>query len=101
MAGDTAPRAGQSWTSLRQALSSEILSPVSQSADSNMPATGVFNLGPMDGQEQPVERGVDELLVAMTDGQRHRYLRSNQVQRLPDGRSAVVFDWAGRYYGPK
>jgi hypothetical protein len=66
-----------------------------------MAETGVFNLGPMDGQEQPIETGIDELRVAMTDGQQHRYLRSKQVQRLADGRSAVVFDWAGRYYGPK
>ena len=55
----------------------------------------------MDGQEQPIETDTDELCVAMTDGQQHRYLRTNEVQRLPDGRSAVVFDWAGRYYGPK
>jgi hypothetical protein len=55
----------------------------------------------MDGQEQPIERDTDELCVVMTDGQQHRYLRTNEVQRLPDGRSAVVFDWAGRYYGPK
>lgn len=61
----------------------------------------MFNLGPMDGQEQPIETDTDELCVAMTDGQQHRYLRTNEVQRLPDGRSAVVFDWAGRYYGPK
>ena len=61
----------------------------------------MFNLGPMDGQEQPIERDTDELCVVMTDGQQHRYLRTNEVQRLPDGRSAVVFDWAGRYYGPK
>jgi hypothetical protein len=74
---------------------------VSQLPDSNMAETGVFNLGPMDGQEQPIERGIDELRVVMTDGQQHRYLRSNQVRRLLDGRSAVVFDWAGRYYGPK
>jgi hypothetical protein len=86
---------------LRRALSSGILLRVSQSPDSKTAETGVFNLGPMDGQEQPIERGIDELRVAMTDGQQHRYLRSNQVQRLPDGRSAVVFDWAGRYYGPK
>jgi hypothetical protein len=61
--------------------------------------TAVFNLGPMDGQEQPIERAADELCVVMTDGEQHRYRRTNDVQRLPDGRSATVFDWAGRYYG--
>jgi type IV secretory pathway protease TraF len=62
--------------------------------------TGVFSLGPMDGQEQAIASDTDELCVAMTDGQQHRYLRSPDVQLLPDGRSAVVFTWTGRYYGP-
>jgi hypothetical protein len=79
---------------LRRSPASGILVHVSQP----LAETGVFNLGPMDGRAQPIESGTDELRVAMTDGQRHRYVRSNKVQRLPDGRSAVVFDWAGRYY---
>jgi hypothetical protein len=37
----------------------------------------------------------------MTDGQQHRYLRTSDIQPLRDGRSASVFDWAGRYYGPR
>jgi hypothetical protein len=36
----------------------------------------------------------------MSDGQQHRYIRTYEVQRLADGRLAVVFDLAGRYYGP-
>ena len=63
--------------------------------------TAIFNLGPMDGREQTVEADSDELCVVMTDGQQHRYVRTDEVQRLPNGRTAVVFDWAGRYYGPK
>lgn len=55
----------------------------------------------MDGQEHPVAGDTDELCTVMTDGQQHRYTRSDEVQRLPDGRSACVFDWVGRYYGPK
>jgi hypothetical protein len=55
----------------------------------------------MDGQEHPVDSDTDELCAVMTDGQQHRYTRTAEVQRLPDGRSAVVFDWVGRYYGPK
>ena len=62
--------------------------------------TAVFSRGPMDGQEHPIENNADELCVAMTDGQQHRYARTEDVQRLPDGRSAVVFVWVGRYYGP-
>jgi hypothetical protein len=61
----------------------------------------VFRLGPMDGQEHPIERDTDELSVVMSDGQQHRYVRTEEVRRLPDGRSGVIFDWAGRYYGPK
>lgn len=46
--------------------------------DDNTAETGVFNLGPMDGQQQPIEKHTDEPCVAMTDGQQHRYLRSNE-----------------------
>jgi hypothetical protein len=60
----------------------------------------VFRLGPMDGQEHPIENATDELSVVMSDGQQHRYVRTDEVQRLADGRLAVVFDWTGRYYGP-
>jgi hypothetical protein len=28
-------------------------------------------------------------------------VRTDTLQRLPDGRLGVVFDWIGRYYGPK
>jgi hypothetical protein len=61
----------------------------------------VFRLGPMDGQEHLIERDTDELSVVMSDGQQHRYVRTDQLQRLPDGHSGAVFDWTGRYYGPK
>lgn len=61
----------------------------------------VFNGGPMDGQEHPTEGDTAELCVVMSDGQQHRYRRTEELQPLPDGRVAVVFDWAGRYYGPK
>jgi hypothetical protein len=61
----------------------------------------VFSLGPMDGQEHPIDSDTPELCVVMTDGQQHRYVRTDQVQPLPDGRLAVIFDWVGRYYGPK
>jgi hypothetical protein len=54
----------------------------------------------MDGIEHPVEDDTDELCVVMSDGQQHRYRRTAEMQSLPDGRMAVVFDWAGRYYGP-
>ena len=72
-----------------------------QPLESDTAGTAVFNLGPMDGQEHPFERETDELCVVLTDGQQHRYLRTSEVQHLPDGRSAVVFDWVGRFYGPK
>ena len=62
--------------------------------------SAVFNRGPMDGQEHPIENDTTELCVVVTDGQHHRYLRTEDEQCLPDGRMAVIFDWAGRYYGP-
>lgn len=61
----------------------------------------VFRLGPMDGQEHQIDGDTDELSVVMSDGQQHRYMRTDEVQRLADGRLGVVFDWTGRYYGPK
>jgi hypothetical protein len=55
----------------------------------------------MDGQEHPIEVGPQELSIVMTDGQQHRYERTDEVQSSPDGALRVVFDWRGRYYGPK
>jgi hypothetical protein len=55
----------------------------------------------MDGQEHPIESDTDELSVLMSDGQQHRYVRTDEVQRLPDGRFGVVFDRTRHYYGPK
>jgi hypothetical protein len=61
----------------------------------------VLNGGPMDGRKHPIEDDTAELCVVMTDGQQHRYRRTNEAQPLPDGRFALVFEWVGRYYGPK
>jgi hypothetical protein len=55
----------------------------------------------MDGQEHPTESDEAELCVVMSDGQQHRYRRTKNFQTLPDGRVAVVFDWAGRYVRPE
>jgi hypothetical protein len=63
--------------------------------------TARFYLGPMDGQERLIDSDTEALSVVMTDGQQHRYVRTGEVQALPNGGAAVVFDWAGRYYGPK
>jgi hypothetical protein len=61
----------------------------------------VLNGGPMDGREHSIEVDRVELSVVMTDGQQHRYRRTNATQSLSDGRLVPVFDWVGRYYGPK
>ena len=61
----------------------------------------MLNGGPMDGREHPVDSDAGEICVVMRDGQQHRYLRTQNVQVLPGRRSALVFDWTGRYYGPK
>jgi hypothetical protein len=76
------------------------LYPVPLDVGSERVEIAVFRLGPMDGQEHPIENATDELSVVMSDGQQHRYVRTDEVQRLADGRLAVVFDWTGRYYGP-
>ncbi len=86
---------------LRRELSSEILSLMSKSLAGDAAGTAVFRLGPMDGQEHTMDSETDELCVVMTDGQQHRYVRTDEVQRSLDGRLRVVFDWKGRYYGPK
>lgn len=64
-----------------------------------MAGVAVLNGGPLDGREHPIEEDTDELCVVMTDGQQHRYVRTLERQALR-GRSALVFAWAGRYYGP-
>jgi hypothetical protein len=63
--------------------------------------SAVLNGGPMDGREHSIEVDAVELCVVMSDGQQHRYRRTNITQPRPDGRPAPVFDWVGRYYGPK
>lgn len=71
------------------------------STDRDPAEIAVLNGGPLDGREHPIEGDVDDLCVVMTDGQRHGYSRTKDVQSLPGGRSAQVFGWTGRYYGPK
>jgi hypothetical protein len=39
-----------------------------QPLESDAGRTAVFNLGPMDGQEQPIEKETDELCVVIKDG---------------------------------
>lgn len=85
---------------LRCGSASETLWSMVPSLQDEVAGTAVFSLGPMDGQEHPIASDTSELCVVMTDGQQHRYVRTDQVQPLPDGRLAVVFDWAGRHYGP-
>ena len=85
---------------LPSTLDSVILDLMVQDLNSSAPIA-LFNRGPMDGQEHPTEGDTSEVCVVMSDGQQHRYRRTEELQPLPDGRVAVVFDWAGRYYGPK
>lgn len=77
-------------------LSSMSLHPPGAAAD-----TAVLNGGPLDGREHSVEEDAADLCVVMTDGQQHRYRRTNTTQPLSDGRIVLVFDWVGRYYGPQ
>ena len=60
--------------------------------------TAVLDGGPLDGEEHRVERDTAELLVVMEDGSRYRYVASDRVQALPDGRVVPVFEHRGREY---
>ena len=64
-------------------------------------SVAILDGGPLDGRQEPVEPDAIELTVVMTDGQLHRYQRTDVTQSLPGGRQARVFAWAGRYYGPR
>ena len=65
------------------------------------PLTAILDGGPLDGRQESVDSDAVELTVVMTDGQQHRYERTDMTQPLPDGRLARVFAWAGRYYGSR
>lgn len=58
----------------------------------------IFEGGPMDGQSW-AELDGDEANVLMSDGQKHRYVRTTEFLDMPDGSLAQVFNWTGRYYG--
>lgn len=71
------------------------------SPGSDLADVAVLDGGPMDGREHPVDWDTEQLCVVMTDGGQHRYVRTGRTQVLPDSRSALVFEYEGRYYGPK
>jgi len=58
----------------------------------------IFEGGPLDGESRP-ELDADEASVLMSDGQKHRYVRTAEFRDMPDGSLVQVFEWAGRYYG--
>ena len=87
--------------SLPLALNSEILFLMAPNPETDLVEVAVLSGGPMDGHEHSIENGAGELFIVMTDGQQHRYVRTDEFQVLPDGRSALVFEWTGRYFGPK
>jgi hypothetical protein len=74
---------------------------MSDSPSNDLPQVAVLDGGPMDGKEHLAAWDTELLTVIMTDGQQHRYVRTDQVQVLPDGRSASVFKHRGRSYGSK
>jgi hypothetical protein len=55
----------------------------------------------MDGNRQSVDAETNQLSVVMSDGQQHRYFRTEEIQTDEDGRIRAVFAWEGRYFGPK
>jgi hypothetical protein len=69
-------------------------------ATGDRPTFVVMDGGPLDGIQYPEIEG-NELDIVMSDGQQHRYIRTENTQKLPDGPLVQVFTWAGRYFGPK
>ena len=61
----------------------------------------ILDGGPMDGNRKAIDADTDQLCIVMSDGQQHRYVRTEGFQALEDGHLALVFRWNGRYYGPK
>jgi hypothetical protein len=55
----------------------------------------------LDGKEHPADTDTERLCVIMTDGQQHQYIRTGRTQELPGGRSALVFEYGDRHFGPK
>ena len=71
------------------------------SASGEVQGEAVLVGGPMDGNRQPVDAETNQLSVVMSDGQQHRYLRTEEFQTDGDGQNRAVFTLGGRYYGPK
>jgi len=61
----------------------------------------VLEGGPMDGNRQAIHAETNQLCIVMSDGQQHRYHRTEEFQTEKDGRKWLVFTWDGRYFGPK
>lgn len=71
------------------------------SASGEVRGEAVLEGGPMDGNRQPVDAETNQLSVVMSDGQQHRYLRTEEFRTDEHGRTRAVFTWDGRYFGPK
>lgn len=69
-----------------------------QTQEGHPKAIVTFDGGPLDGKLW-AELDGDEANVLMSDGQKHRYVRTNEIRDLEDGSIARVFKWAGRYFG--
>ena len=74
---------------------------MSASPGDDLPDVAVLDGGPMDGKEHPADWDTEQLRVIMTDGQQHRYVRTERIQVLANGRSASVFEYRGRLYRSK
>jgi hypothetical protein len=72
--------------------------PPTQTQEGHPKAIVIFDGGPLDGKLW-AELDGDEANVLMSDGQKHRYVRTAEIRDLEDGSIARVFSWAGRYFG--
>lgn len=63
-----------------------------------LPRFIIFEGGPLDGKSW-AELDGDEANVLMSDGQKHRYVRTAEFREATDGSLVQVFRWAGRHFG--
>jgi len=68
-------------------------------ADDDQCRYAVLRGGPVDGRVDHLDPTTVELSVVFTDGQRHKYDRTDEHIEVLNGHNAAVFEWRGREYG--
>ena len=85
------------WWRLLDCLRYFVIVPLSKTHE-GLPKFIIFEGGPLDGKTW-ADLDEDEAHILMSDGQRHRYVRTVEFQEATDGSLVQVFRWAGRHFG--